>query len=74
MSIFGWRGDIHNLSKGAFDSISITKPGNASLLLLEHMGGSFDDAFEKLTRDYTKIVSSDKIQGHSVWKSHIKRV
>jgi hypothetical protein len=72
MSIFGWQGDVHNLSKGAFDSISITKPGNASLLLLEHMGGSFDDAFEKLTLDYHKIVSSSDIQGHSFWKEHIK--
>ena len=72
MSIFGWKGDYHNLSKGAFDSISITKPGNASLLLHEHMTESFEDAYKKLTKDFKKVVSSNEIQGKTFWAEHIK--
>ena len=72
MSIFGWKGDRHNLSKGAFDSVSVVKPGNASLLLAEYMGQTFDESFVSLTKNYQKIISSDRAQGMSVWRDHIK--
>ena len=63
MSIFGWKGDRHNLSKGAFDSVSVVKPGNASLLLAEYMGQTFDESFVSLTKNYQKIISSDRVLG-----------
>ena len=72
MSIFGFKGDLHNLSKGAFDSVSVVKPGTASLLLAEYMPKSFDDSFAALTRGYKTVVEGDKNQGESVWQTHIK--
>ena len=74
MSIFGFKGDLHNLSKGAFDSVSVVKPGTASLLLAEYMPRSFDDSYAALTKGYQKIVASDWVaeKGVSIWQSHIK--
>ena len=74
MSIFGWKGDRHNLSKGAFDSVSVVKPGNASLLLAEYMGRTFDESFAELTKGYKKIVASEWVaqKGMSVWRDHIR--
>ena len=74
MSIYGWRGDRHDLSKGAFDSTSISKPGTASLLLAENLPKSFDEAFKQLSQNYQSVVGQVE-QGslmNKLWTDYVR--
>ena len=72
--IYGYRGDRHNLSKGAFDSVSVAKPGTASLLLAEYLPKSWDESFAQLSTGYQAVVREVE-QGtlkNSLWTSYVK--
>ena len=55
----------HDLSKGAFDSVSIAKPGAASQYLNKYIGREFADSWLQLSTDYR---SSLKSYEPSIWK------
>ena len=55
----------HDLSKGAFDSISVSKPGAASKLLQKYLPNTFKEAWRDLSTDYK---SSLKSYQPSMWR------
>ena len=46
--IHDYLGKGHDLSKGAFDSVSLTKPGAASKLLTKYMPKDFKISWQEL--------------------------
>ena len=73
MSIFSWKGDGHNLSKGAFDSVSVGKPGTASLLLAEHMAKPYKDTYDLLATPYQFNLSMmQPTAATSLWRDYLK--
>ena len=60
----------HDLSKGAFDSVSQTKPGSASKLLTKYMPEEFEMSWKELTNDYrTTLKSYEPSYWSKLWKS-----
>ena len=58
----------HDLSKGAFDSESISKPGSASKLLNEYLPGKFKDSWRALSKDYrTQLKSYEPTMWKKMW-------
>jgi hypothetical protein len=55
----------HDLSLGAFDSVSVAKPGNASKLLDKYLPHEFKQSWEELSKDYKTTVKSYE---PSMWK------
>ena len=55
----------HDLSKGAFDSISVSKPGAASKLLQKYLPNTFKEAWRDLSTDYKTSLKSYQ---PSMWK------
>ena len=55
----------HDLSKGAFDSISISKPGGASKLLAQYLPKEFDQGWKDLAVNYKTALKSYQ---PSMWK------
>ena len=71
--IYGARGDGHDLSKGAFDSLSVAKPGTASLLLAEYMPLGFGEAFAQLSTNYEAVVANVKPSlSSTLWSDYVK--
>ncbi len=72
MSIYGWRGDRHDLSKGAFDSRSIVKKGTASLLLAEPK--TFDESFKQLAKNYRSVVNQVEQSStmNKLWTDYVR--
>ena len=48
----------HDLSKGAFDSVSISKPGAASQFLSKFLPKNFAESWKQLSTDYRTTVKS----------------
>ena len=60
----------HDLSKGAFDSVSQTKPGSASKLLTKYMPEEFEMSWRELTNDYrTTLKSYEPSYWSKLWKN-----
>ena len=73
MSIFDFKGDGHKLSKGAFDSLSISKPGNASPLLAEYMAKPFQEGYRFLSTPYQFNVNQMEAPAMtSLWNDYLK--
>lgn len=65
-----WLGKGHDLSKGAFDSVSQTKPGSASKLLAKYMPQQFNLSWQELTADYrTTLKSYEPSYWSKLWKN-----
>ena len=56
--IHDYMGAGHDLSKGAFDSESISKPGSASKLLNQYLPENFEDSWLALSKDYRTQLKS----------------
>ena len=71
--IYDNSGSGHNLSLGAFDSTSITKPGQASVLLAEQIGKPFDSSFEELLKDYHyDVEKAEPGMMEKLWATYMK--
>ena len=60
----------HDLSKGAFDSVSIAKPGAASHYLSQYIPQQFQDSWRELSTDYrTTLKSYQPSMWSKMWSS-----
>ena len=63
----------HNLSLGAFDSTSIAKPGQASVLLAEQISKPFSDIYDHLVTDYQyNVDKAEPGMMDKLWKTYMK--
>ena len=66
--IHDYLGAGHDLSKGAFDSTSITKPGSASKLLNQYLPGKFQESWLDLSKDYrTQLKKYEPTMWKKMW-------
>ena len=60
----------HDLSKGAFDSVSISKPGAASQFLSKFLPKNFAESWKQLSTDYrTAVKSYEPSMWTKLWRS-----
>ena len=60
----------HDLSKGAFDSVSLAKPGAASQYLSKFIPQEFADSWRQLSTDYrTALKSYEPSMWSKMWKN-----
>ena len=65
-----YQGVGHDLSKGAFDSVSIAKPGSASQFLSKYIPKDFDESWKQLSTDYrTSVKSYEPSMLEKMWKN-----
>ena len=68
--IHDYLGKGHDLSKGAFDSVSQTKPGSASKLLTKYMPKDFELGWQELASEYqTTLKSYEPSYWSKLWKN-----
>ena len=63
--LYDYQGVGHDLSKGAFDSVSIAKPGGASKLLAQYLPKHFEQGWKELAINYKTALKSYQ---PSMWK------
>ena len=71
--IFDHRGSGHNLALGAFDTQSIAKIGNASVLLSKYLPQTFDKSFGELISEYQfDLAKSEPSMLGKLWSDYMK--
>ena len=71
--IYDNRGSGHNLSKGAFDSVSIAKPKFASLILHDYIDKPFGETYSHLMSDFNfDLTQSESKVGEALWTTYVK--
>ena len=71
--IFDHRGSGHNLALGAFDTQSIAKIGNASVLLSKYLPQTFDKSFGELISEYQfDLAKSEPSMLGKLWTDYMK--
>ncbi len=71
--IYDNRGQSHNLSKGAFDSVSLAKPNFASLVLRDYIDRPFESSFKSLMQDFNfNLTQSEEKLSDALWSTYFK--
>ena len=71
--IFDHRGSGHNLALGAFDTQSIAKIGNASVLLSKYLPQTFEKSFGELISEYQfDLAKSEPSMLGKLWSDYMK--